>query len=177
MSGRLQEPATEAPGPEAGSERHFEFYDELRERVQEWVRRRSGGRVSEETLEMVLAAPDLFMLLLRLAADPRVPRASRTLFATALAYFVLPVDLFPEAVLGAGGFVDDVVLAASVLMHALGRDLEPLAEQAWSGTGAMRDRLRWILERAGRVLGPRLSRRVERFLEKRGVGGAQPPPS
>src|SRR4051812_30327331 len=62
------------------------FYDRLRERVLQAVERH-GGRFSETTVEALLLAPDLFLLLVRLSLDRRVPNRARALIAGTLAYF------------------------------------------------------------------------------------------
>ena len=109
------------------------FYDRLRERVLATVERK-GGKLGTGMVQVLLVAPDLFMLLARLALDPNVPGKSRSLVGGALAYFVIPVDLLPEALLGVGGYTDDVVLAATVLSHVFSNDLAPYVQRHWSGS-------------------------------------------
>ena len=72
------------------------FYDRLRERVVVAVERR-GGRLGSGAAEVLLLAPDVFMLLARLSLDREVPKTARALVASTLAYFILPVDMLPEA--------------------------------------------------------------------------------
>ena len=87
------------------------FYDRLRRRIRESVERRVG-RVGEKASEALLVVPDVFMLMVRLTMDRKVPEQARAVIGGALAYFILPADLFPEMVLGAPGYIDDVVVAA-----------------------------------------------------------------
>ena len=77
------------------------FYDRLRERILRAVERR-GGRLGGAVAETLLLAPDVFMLLARLSLDKEVPKETRVLVSGALAYFLLPVDLLPEMVVGVG---------------------------------------------------------------------------
>lgn len=124
-----------------------------------------------------MAVPDIFILLLRLALDRRVPKPERALIASALAYFVLPFDLLPEAVIGGMGYMDDLFLAVAVLSQAFGEDLEPLASQHWSGSRKLRSVLRDLSGTAHSLLGEDLFGRLERLLARRGVRLAPRRPS
>lgn len=163
---------TVGQGPSHGL---LSFYDRLRRRVLEAVRQR--GRFATATAELLLLVPDVFMLLLRMTLDPEVPASTRSLLGGALLYFVLPLDLFPEGVVGAGGFVEDLVLAAAVLSHALGDELEPLAERHWSGPRPLRSVLRDVSAAASALLGESLYTRVRRALRRRGIEVAPDVPS
>jgi uncharacterized membrane protein YkvA (DUF1232 family) len=147
--------------------RLLRFYDRLRRRVVEAVGSRT--ELGRGAVELLLLVPDVFVLLVRLALDPRVPAESRRLIGGALAYYLLPVDLLPEALVGGMGFLDDVVLAAAVLRHALGDELEPVASGYWSGSRGLRQTLHSIAAAAHGVLGARLYERVRRFLAARGI--------
>lgn len=151
-------------GPSRGL---LSFYDRLRQRILDAAQRR--GRFTAATIELLLLVPDVFLLLVRLTLDPEVPPRSRSLLGGALLYFVLPFDLFPEGVVGAGGFVEDLVLAAAVLSHALSDELEPLAERHWSGPAPLRAVLRDVSAAATALLGENLYARVRRVLRRRGI--------
>ena len=144
------------------------FYDHLRDRVVETVERRSG-RLGSNTVQALLLVPDVFMLLLRISLDKNVPKGQRALVASALAYFVLPIDLLPEAILGPVGTIDDLVLGLAMLSQAFGKDLEPFAEKYWSGPKSVRTVLRDVLGAAESLLGHDLYGRLRQTLSKRGV--------
>ncbi len=144
------------------------FYDRLRARLAGELERR-GGKLGAGAAEILLLIPDVFMFMVRLALDREVPQKTRLLLASALVYFVVPVDLLPEAVVGPAGFLDDLVLALAVLQQAFGRDLEPFAEKYWSGSEPLRQVLADILEAAGSLLGYNVYERLRSFLKKRGV--------
>ena len=144
------------------------FYDRLRERVVAAVERR-GGRLGGGLAEALLLAPDVFMLLARLALDKEVPKPTRAVVSGALAYFLLPADLLPEMALGAGGYVDDVILALAVLSQTLGGDLEAYAEKHWSGPQPVRTALRDVLGAAHALVGTSLYGRLRRLLRRRGI--------
>jgi uncharacterized membrane protein YkvA (DUF1232 family) len=155
-------------------QRLLSFYDRLRVRMVRYVARRSK-RLGPAAVEALLLVPDVFILLVRLALDPQVPGGARALIGGALLYFVSPVDLFPEAILGPVGFLEDLVLAAAVLAQALGGELEPYARRYWSGEQELREVLHDIAHSAGALLGGRVHRRLERALARRGV--ELPPPA
>jgi uncharacterized membrane protein YkvA (DUF1232 family) len=144
------------------------FYDRLRERMLDAADRQSH-RLGKPTVEALLLVPDVFILLVRLTLDKQVPPAARSLIGGALAYFVLPVDLFPEAVVGAVGFLDDVVIASAVLTQALGGELEPYARKHWNGDQELRQSLRDLADGAQNLLGRDLYGRLRRTLARRGV--------
>ncbi len=144
------------------------FYDRLRERIHVAVERR-GGRLGNAAAEVLLLAPDVFMLLARLALDREVPKSSRTLIASTLAYFLLPLDMLPEAMIGATGYAEDLVLAAAVLTRSLGGELEPYAEKHWSGSQPLRKTLHDVLATARGLTGTDLYRRLKNRLAREGI--------
>ena len=164
------------PRPDARLEpqRLLSFYDRLRVRMVRYVARRSR-RLGPAAVEALLLVPDVFILLVRLALDSKVPGGARALIGGALLYFVSPVDLFPEAVLGPVGFLEDLVLAAAVLAQALGGELEPYARRYWSGEQELREVLHDITHSAQSLLGGRLHRRLEGALARRGIEMAPEP--
>lgn len=144
------------------------FYDRLRERILKAIEKR-GGRLTEGAVRALLLVPDVFILLVRLALDKDVPGPTRALIGGALAYFVLPADLFPEMLVGGVGFLDDLVLATAVLAQTFGGELEPYARRHWSGSEDLRVVLRDITETAQSLLGQNLYDKVRRLLGKRGI--------
>jgi len=144
------------------------FYDRLRERIIAWVDRR-GGRLGDASVRALLLVPDVFILLVRLALDKEVPTSARMLIGGALAYFVLPIDLLPEALIGAGGYIDDLVLATAVLAQAFSGELEPYARRHWSGSEDLRAVIQDITYTAENLLGAKVYTRLEKLLAKRGI--------
>lgn len=144
------------------------FYDSLRERIVRAVERR-GGRMGAGTAEALLLVPDVFILVVRLALDRNVPKETRILLGSTLVYFVVPVDFLPEAMVGAGGYLDDLVLAIAVLSQAFGRDLEPYTARYWSGSRPVREVIQDILGAAESLVGYNVYERLRGLLAKRGV--------
>ncbi len=144
------------------------FYDRLRARIVRTLERR-GGKLGPGVASTLLLVPDVFILMLRLAMDKEVPKPTRALLASTMAYFVLPIDLMPEGVIGPAGYLDDIVLALTVLSQAFGKELESHAEKYWNGTESLRTVLSDVLGSANSLLGTSLYGRVRGMLSKQGV--------
>jgi uncharacterized membrane protein YkvA (DUF1232 family) len=155
-------------GSELPSSGLLSFYDRLRERIFKSVEKR-GGKLPEGAVRALMLVPDVFILLVRLALDRDVPGSTRALIGGALAYFVLPFDLLPEALLGGAGYLDDLVLATAVLSQAFGGDLEPYARKHWSGSEDLRVVIRDVTEASQSLLGQNLYDRLRRLLSRRGI--------
>ncbi len=148
------------------------FYDRLREKILQVVDKRSGhldGKLTDGAVRALLLVPDVFILLVRLALDKEVPGSARAMIGGAIAYFILPIDLLPEAFLGPVGYLDDLVLAVAVLAQAFGGDLEPYARKHWSGSEDLRVVIQDVSETAQSLLGQKLYDRLRRLLSKRGI--------
>ncbi|HEX4495445.1 MAG TPA: DUF1232 domain-containing protein [Thermoanaerobaculia bacterium] len=148
------------------------FYDRLREKILQTIERRAGrpgAKLTEDAVRALLLVPDVFILLVRLTLDKEVPGSARAMIGGALAYFIMPFDLLPEAILGPIGYLDDLVLAAAVLAQAFGGDLEPYARKHWSGSEDLRVVLQDITGTAQSLLGEKVYDRLRRLLSRRGI--------
>ena len=144
------------------------FYDRLRRRIVRLLERR-GGKLGERAAPALLLVPDIFMLVARLALDKEVPKATRATLASTLAYFVLPLDLMPEGLIGPVGYLDDLVLALMTLSQAFSKELEPYAEKYWSGSQPLRTVLSDVTRTASSLVGENLYDRLRGILAKRGI--------
>lgn len=148
---------------ERGSSAETEFYHRLRKTLRVW----SGGDKARATryLDLILAGPDLFMLLVRLSRDRRLSRTDRMRLAGAVAYFINPLDLVPELVMGPPGLVDDVALAALVLHELLETTDPSVVREFWEGDVDMLELVRNILAVADAMLGGPMWRRLRAVAE------------
>ena len=162
------EKALSSSGPGVPSNGLLSFYDRLREKVLKAVEKR-GGRLSEGAVRALLLVPDVFILLVRLSLDKEVPGSARALIGGTLAYFLLPTDLLPEALLGGVGFMDDLILATAVLAQTFSGDLEPYARKHWSSSEDLRVVLRDLSETAHSLLGQNLFDRLKGLMGRRGI--------
>lgn len=164
----LQELAQEVEDDDLPSAGLFSFYDRLRSTISAFLEKKSG-RLGPKAVDFFLLVPDVFVLLLRLAFDKNVPKESRALIGSALAYFVLPIDLLPEGIVGPTGYADDLFLAVAVLAQAFGRDLEPFVEKYWSGSKSFRRVAGDVLEAGHGLMGADLHGRLLALLESKGI--------
>ena len=166
----LEAEVLDASDLEHDPEKLLGFYDKLRKKILKAVEKR-GGKMSGNAVRVLLMVPDIFLLLVRLVMDRDVPAGTRALIGSVLAYFVLPVDLLPEAILGGAGFLDDIVLATAVIAQAFGGELEPYARKHWSGPEDLRTVLRDVSESAQGLLGGRVYKQLQRFTGKPNSAG------
>jgi uncharacterized membrane protein YkvA (DUF1232 family) len=149
--------------------REKRFYRRLRDRVKRWAEKRS---IPEKRLDYLLAAPDLFVLLSRLALDDRVPLRAKAKVAAGIAYFVTPLDMVPDF-LGPPGYLDDVVVAAWILQSIVAElnQLDPaILEEHWEGERNVLEQITSIIDRAEDVLGRGMRFVLRRLRSGKGFG-------
>ena len=136
----------------------IKYYRKLRRTVRIWA----GGDQSKANryAGYILASPDLFMLMARLSRDDRVSRTNRAKIGGAVVYFINPLDLVPELILGPAGLVDDVALAAYVLYDLLETTDPSIVREHWEGSGDILDLIRQILAVADAMVGGAVWRRL-----------------
>jgi uncharacterized membrane protein YkvA (DUF1232 family) len=127
-----------------------DFYQQIRRKIHALVDTKGS---SVKYAEFLLAGPDLLHLMCRLALDPRVPAAGKALLATAIAYFISPIDLIPEGLVGPTGYLDDIALAAVVLSRLMGVDGGAIAKEHWAGSGDVLELTSRILSAADKMVG------------------------
>jgi uncharacterized membrane protein YkvA (DUF1232 family) len=111
-----------------------------------------------------MAAPDLFHLLCKLAIDKEVSVKEKAKLAGAIAYFVVPFDLIPEALVGPAGYVDDVALAAYVLNGIIKNSGPDVVIKHWAGEGDVLELIKHILGIADEMVGSGLWRKLKRLV-------------
>ena len=106
--------------------------------------------------ELLRALPDLGRLLVRLVADPVLPRAAKLALAAALVYLASPLDLIPDFI-PLVGYLDDVLVAALVVDGVVNWVDRGLLLKYWPGTPDSLERI----ARAARVLAAWVPRRLK----------------
>lgn len=138
--------------------RAYDFYHTLRRRIRVWAESKAGRY--HRFAEYILWAPDLFHLLLKLISDPEVPKKHKVQLGGAIVYFISPLDLMPDLLLGPVGFLDDIALAAFVLNNLL-NDVDPrILRKHWAGDEDVLLVVRRIVKNADRLLGKGLALKV-----------------
>jgi uncharacterized membrane protein YkvA (DUF1232 family) len=142
--------STEPTGP-VSKERADRFYDRMRESIRAYLDKK--GTVAGTAGEYLLLAPDVFVLLWRLVNDHRVSGKNKVMLGSGLAYYLFPLDIMPEAILGPMGYVDDLVFGVYLLNRMLlDTDAEILREH-WSGRDDILDSIRNVLNAADNLVG------------------------
>jgi uncharacterized membrane protein YkvA (DUF1232 family) len=140
-------------------QRREDFYQALRARITDWLASKGKGF---KHAQLLLLAPDLFHLLARLMLDPRIPAGEKAGLGAALAYFISPIDLLPEALLGPAGYIDDVALAAFALSRLINAGHGAVAKELWAGDGDLLASLQRILEVADQAIGSGVWERLKK---------------
>lgn len=147
------------------------FYDRLRSKIEGYMREKMGTGTSDKLTPYLLLAPDLFVLLARLAKDDRVPLRSKSVALLAAVYFMSPLDIIPEVLLGPVGFADDIVLAVMALNKILVEVDEKIIEEHWNGDKSIIGVIRDVLAKADSLVGTKRLQMLKAIL-KRGKGKA-----
>ena len=141
----------------------LDFYQQMRERLREWMK---GKGRNHKHADYVMFAPDLLHLLCKLVADKEVPTSKKAKLGTVIAYFVSPVDLVPEGVVGPVGYVDDVALAAYTLNDIVNEVGPEIVQKHWAGDGNVLEIIQGILSAADEMLGSGMWKQVKAMFGK-----------
>jgi uncharacterized membrane protein YkvA (DUF1232 family) len=128
----------------------LDFYQQMRDSIRIWIK---GKGVNYKFAEYLLAAPDLFHLLCKLAVDKEVPAIEKAKLAAAIVYFISPVDFLPEALTGPLGYIDDVAVAALVLNSLINKINPEIVRHHWAGDKDILDLIQQIIQVADEMVG------------------------
>lgn len=138
-------------GGNISEERARRFYDRLRSGLDARVKRL--GKMGE----FVLLVPDVFILLWRLANDPRVASSHKVLLGSGLAYYLFPLDVIPDF-LGIG-FIDDLIFGVYIINRLLQDVDDSIVREHWSGEGDVLDMVKRVLGMADPFLSKRFGKK------------------
>jgi uncharacterized membrane protein YkvA (DUF1232 family) len=145
-------------------DRATRFYDRIRNTIQRYID--SKGALVGKTAGFLLLVPDVFILLWRLTSDSRVNGKDKVLLGSAVAYFVMPFDLMPEAIMGPAGYLDDLVFGVYVLNKILGNVDASILREHWSGSEDVLDSIQNVLNAAESLVGQDLVGRIKKMMGK-----------
>jgi uncharacterized membrane protein YkvA (DUF1232 family) len=111
------------------------------------------GSVAETTGEYLMLAPDVFVLLWRLINDSRVSAKNKVMLGSGLAYYLFPLDIMPEGLIGPLGYIDDLVFAAYLLNKMLTDTDVAILREHWSGREDVLATIRNVLQSAEKLVG------------------------
>lgn len=150
--------AESAPPPD----RAARFYDRLRKAIRSYVDKKSG--VLGKTADFLLLVPDVFILLWRLATDSRVVSKDKVLLGSAIAYYIFPFDIIPEALLGPMGFLDDLVFGVYVLNKMVGTTDVAIIREHWSGSDDVLTSIQRVLNAADSLVGSNMVGKIKKMM-------------
>jgi uncharacterized membrane protein YkvA (DUF1232 family) len=146
------------------ADQDLDFYQELRKKIKIWLQSDEGK--ANKWQEYLLAAPDLFHLLCKLSIDKDVAVKDKAKLAGAIAYFVSPIDLVPEAIVGPVGYVDDISLAAYVINKIINNTDPEIVRKHWAGEGDVLVLVQRILAKADQMVGSGLWQKLKKMIKQ-----------
>ncbi len=132
-------------------EEQKDFYIKLRSKITKYVDSKSGK--AGKFTPYLLFAPDLFHLLVKSMFDDRLDAKSKTLIGSGILYFIAPVDILPEGLIGPGGFIDDIIVATFVVNMLINKFSPEVIEENWAGDEKLLNVLKKVSETSDTMLG------------------------
>jgi len=136
-----------------------DFYQRLRKKLRDWAETEAGKNY--KYAEYLLLVPDFFHLLCKLALDKDIPVKEKAKLAGAIVYFVSPVDVIPEALVGPVGYIDDLALSAYVLNGIINKTDPEIVLKHWAGEGDILALIKRVLEKADEMVGSGLWKKLK----------------
>lgn len=134
-----------------------DFYIKLRKKITKFLEKNNTPYA-----DMLLLGPDLFHLLVKLTMDERVPSKEKAKFIGVIAYFISPIDLLPEFLLGPIGYLDDIALTAYVLNNYINATDAKIVRELWAGDQDLLSSIKNILAVADKALGSGLWKKIQK---------------
>ncbi len=136
-----------------------DFYGKLRVRMQKWLKSRAGE--NHKYANLLMWAPDLFHLLVKLSLDKRVALDDKILLGAVIVYFVSPIDLLPEALLGPVAYVDDIALTAWAIDRIIQNAGVRVVKDHWAGDADVLAVIKKIAHVSHEMLGGRVWKKLK----------------
>jgi len=136
-------------------EKQTDFYLKLRKKITAFLEKKETPYA-----DFLLLAPDLFHLLVKLTLDKRVSSKDKAKFLGVIAYFISPIDLLPEFLLGPIGYMDDIALSAYVLNNYINETDPHIVRELWAGNQDILSSIKNILAVADKAIGSGLWKKL-----------------
>lgn len=155
----VEESMRESVGP-VSRDRAERFYDRIRGSITKYL---SKTVLGDKSQTLLLLVPDVFILLWRLVNDARVNAKNKMLLGSGVAYYIFPIDLIPEGLIGPAGFADDLVLGVYLINKLLSDvDISVLREH-WSGSEDLLLSIQRVLGAAENLIGSDTLNRLKKI--------------
>jgi uncharacterized membrane protein YkvA (DUF1232 family) len=132
-----------------------DFYLKIRKKITAFLEKNETPYA-----DILLLAPDLFHLLVKLTLDERVPSKEKAKFIGVIAYFISPLDLLPEFLLGPIGYLDDIALTAYVLNNYINETDAQIVRELWAGDQDILTSIKNVLSVADKAIGSGLWKKI-----------------
>ncbi|PLX00946.1 MAG: hypothetical protein C0591_00245 [Marinilabiliales bacterium] len=143
-------------------DKEMDFYEKLRLKIVNWLETETGRK--NKWAEYLLLVPDFFYMLIKLATDEAVPSHEKAKLILAIAYFISPIDLLPEAFLGPLGYLDDLALSAYVLNGIINKVSPEIVQKYWIGDGDVLLLIKGVLAKADEMIGSGLWEKIKKVV-------------
>ena len=141
--------------------KQVDFYQKLRKDIKQWVNKNLDK--DNKWSDYILLVPDIFHLLCKLSIDKDVPAGKKVKLVGAIAYFISPIDLIPEGIVGPIGYLDDIAVSAYIL-NDLVNEVDPqIIRKHWAGEKDILDLVKTILVNADKMIGGRLWQKIRKI--------------
>jgi len=140
----------------------LKFYGILRKRIRKFVIGFAGESGNKFT-GYLLALPDFFILLCRLAVDKRVTSSQKLFIGGIIAYVMLPIDIIPDFI-PLIGYVDDLVLVVYGLNLILNELDKQILLDNWSGEEDVLVLLQQITNTAEQFLDKKILKKIQKWI-------------
>lgn len=142
-----------------------DFFEKIRQQITQWAQDKAGT-TGKKAAELLLLAPDVFMLLVRLARDKRIPLSTKATVLAGIAYFLAPIDFLPEAIFGPLGYGDDLLLAIHIINLILNSRRDVVLEN-WSGRTELLIVLQEVAANGEKLVNKKVYRKLMGFLKRK----------
>lgn len=142
----------------------MKFYEKLRKKIRKLAVTKGGEKAGEFT-KYILALPDFFILLCRLAVDKRVGGKQKLLVGGIIAYVISPIDIIPDFIPFIG-YVDDLVLVVYGLNIVLNELDKQVLVDNWSGEEDVLKLLQKITYVAENFLDKNILKKIKGWVSK-----------
>lgn len=142
-------------------EKNDDYYQKIRKKIRTWTQSENGK--TNKWSEYIMAAPDLFHLLVKLSLDKEVPAKEKVKLAAAITYFISPLDFIPELILGPIGYVDDIALSAYILNNLINKIDPEIVKKYWAGDEDILILIKKILKVSDEMVGHKWGKIIKKF--------------
>lgn len=99
-----------------------DFYYTLKENLESY---------NGEYASFIDCGPNLFKLLCDVLDEEAIDRETRNEICSAIAYYVVPMDIIPEQIYGPYGYIDDIYITVYVLRNVAEKYGYDLLQEVW----------------------------------------------